>query len=284
MFFSKSFEAALDQLSNQIQIQIQDSTRDDYLDLSIQAWCDYLNFSMAEKSYIQQSIKNQKIYPRVSPDSLKSNDFQISLGGNKIKINTTAFISRLDERMQWRNHNMKFYLLFAFVIVSIGYVYFVFAKKYERQNFQSREGKLASSNNLYSASAQPVSPNFSLILVVNVKHEGIINALKHSGSITSDMAEQLYRSTQELWFGSEDQYSDSPIETSFKGEETPDPSEYDVYFIKIKLAQEISGFGENISQLSRRDGFMQLPTIAKDVKISNRLPSKSYANIGVYSR
>lgn len=282
MFFSKSFEDILNQLSN--KILMQGSIRENRLELSIQAWCDYLDFSPTEKSYIQQGIKNQEINFRVNPDFLRSKDVQISLGKNEVKINTVTFTDNLDERIRWRNHNMKFYLLFAFVLVSIGYVYFIFSKEYEKQNSQNRKDQIAPPNASYPLSDQSNSPYYFLILVVNVKYEGIVNVLKRNGSISPDIAIQLYHATQELWSGSEEQYSNLPIENSFKGEETPYPSEYDVYFIKIKLAQESSNFGESISQLSRRDGFMQLPTIAQDIKISNRLSSKSYANIGVYSR
>lgn len=281
MFFSKSFEATINQLS--VQISSQDYVGRELV-LSIQAWCNYLGLLEEEKTYIEKGLKSKEIQSSVSQD-YSSGDIFLSLSGeNQIKINVTTFTRNLDKRIWWGNQRMKFYLLLAFVIVSVGSALFLLSKKYKEQNYQGGGSQLSLPNIPYAESVQSIKYGFILMLVVNVKHESIINTLKNTGSITHDMPDQLYHATQELWFGSEEQYLNSQIKTQFNSQGTPYPSEYDVYFIKIKLVQENSKFNKNASQLSRRDGFMQLPKIAQEVKVSNRLSSKSYANIGVYSR
>lgn len=283
MFFSKSFEAIINQLSD--KISAQNHRERDYLDSSICEWCNYLDFSEAAQDYINRGFKKQGIQPKSGPDYRNTDSPCISLGDNQIKIhNIVNFIDSLNKSIRWRDHAVKFYLLFAFVIVSVGYVLFLLSKRYEEQSYQARGNQLAPFNVSHPEFAQPIKHDFLLILVVNVKHEGIINTLRSTGSITPDMTDQLYHATQELWFGSEKQYLNSPVQSSFKSKEAFAPSEYDVYFVKIKLSQKDSGFEEKASQLSRVGGFRQLPRIAQEVEVSNRLSSKSYENIGVYSR
>ena len=286
MFFSKSFEAAINQLS--AQISSQDCVGRNYLDLSIQAWCSYLDLLEEEEAYIEEGFKSQGFQPRITQDYLNGDIFLALFGENKTAINATAFINKFDKRIRWESHRVKFYLLLAFVIVSVGYTLFIVSGKFKKQNFQDRRSQLSLPNASHSWPAQLSEHNFLLILVVNAKHENIIHTLKNNnGIITLEVANQLYHATQELWLGSEQQYLNLPIETFFKNQsnqETSSPSEYDVFFIKIRLIQKDSGFEDRVSQLSRADGFTRLPKIAQKVEVSNRLSSKSYENIGVYSR
>lgn len=278
MFFAKSFEIALDILRNQIQHK-QDFANQDSLFLDmIQEWCSYLDLSRAEKFYILEGFKSQKLFPRFVKD-YKNDDVFITLyGDNNTATNITNFIGRLSEKPQRKNQKMDFYLLLAFVIVSVGYVLFLISEKQKKQNFRDQE--IVLQENTF----QGIKDNAILILVLSVKYEDVINELKSKKSIDPDLCDRLYYATQGLWLGSEQQYLNSLIESSFRSEETSIFSAYDVYFVKINLSDKDSGFESKASQLSRADGFRRLPKITQGIEISNRLPSKSYANIGAYNR
>jgi len=276
MFFSKSFKIVLDKLYNQIQHKQYPGNTYDVSDM-IQEWCNYLDLSRAQKSYILEGFKSQQLHPLFAKDN--KNDDSITLyTDNKPAINITNFIRELSAKTQWKDRKMNFYLLLAFVIVSVGYVLFLISEKQKKQNFRDQE--IVLQENTF----QGIKDNAILILVLSVKYEDVINELKSKKSIDPDLCDRLYYATQGLWLGSEQQYLNSLIESSFRSEETSIFSAYDVYFVKINLSDKDSGFEAKANQLNRVDGFRRLPKITQGIEISNRLPSKSYANIGAYSR
>lgn len=288
MLFSESFVRALESLSG--KVSEQDLTMSDLLDTSIQAWCNYLALPKEIESYIIEGFSKQGFKPeyghREILPGLGEDYFRISFGAFCQVIDLTSFIKNLDTRVKSKKQKIKFHLLCAFIIVSVGNTLFALSRV--DQEIRQKTKGLESSVYQTQKPAQMAKNKSLLILVISAKHENIAKELKNSSSIASEMADRLYRMTQELWLGTDNSFANSPINYLFEKQndrEIISPSEYDVYFVKIKLAQEDLGFGEKVvSQLTRSDSFARLPSIAKEIEVSDRLPSRSYENIGVYSR
>lgn len=293
MFFSKSFLGTLEQLSN--NIVLQSSTDERLLEVCIQTWCKQLGVEEAT-SYIVRGFRNQGIKIETNDAigifkterTVKILFFLTNYFYSSYQVNIDVY--RLVEEMVQRtisnNFKVKVYLLCAFVIVAVGYALFLLEKRQQRGS--QNENQIAGKNEIVqSGYSYFAKDDFVLLLVVNVKHEGIFRALKDDRNINSKLADELYHATQDLWIGSKDSFENSSINNFFgiqRDEMTKYSSEYDVYFIKITLSEKDTGFEKDVSQLKRTDAFKHLPEIAKTVEVSNRLPSQSYENIGVYSR
>jgi|JFJP01.1.fsa_nt_gi hypothetical protein len=125
-----------------------------------------------------------------------------------------------------------------------------------------------------------------LLLSIRATKANVLQFLEQGKPPHLELCENLYQSTKFLWYGSgkeisrfDELFLDT---TTMKNEEN---SEYDVYFVKIKIKNyKGDGFDSDISSLKRLDSFKKLPEIGEVVAISKRLPVGSSQNKGFYNR
>lgn len=289
MLPSPYFKSAIEALSK--KIREQNYREEDLPDRSIQMWCNYLNLSKDQTAYIVKGFNKSEFNQNSRDRNFESIPEQlVPCRTSYQKENFGTFLAVLGQSESQDFRKIKFYLSRAFVIVSILSNLFSFENSYSPDEQDRKNEKGIKDPDLYTSQKGnlPNLNNHLLILIISAKHEDIINRLKNDGAITIEIADDLYHCTQELWQGTEGSFKNSQMKSLFDQSHDENDifsSEYDVFFIKIKLNQKESGFGRNVvSQLARSDSFAKLPDIAEEVTVSNRLPSRAYGNIDVYSR
>ncbi|MDB9313773.1 hypothetical protein PN462_11735 [Spirulina sp. CS-785/01] len=126
--------------------------------------------------------------------------------------------------------------------------------------------------------------SYILVLVLNAENnQTLINNLKNNKKITSAIWEDIYTSTEALWMGDQAKFEQTKLNTHFASPETNQPSEYDVYFVQMKLSEYETGFSESAGSLERSDAFEELTNIEHEViSISPRLSIKNTENSYLY--
>jgi len=286
MYFSNKFLRILETLANEVESKTINGQ--DKLSPSVTAWCNYLNLPEEFSAEVVENFRRQELNDIFNTFL---GEWGVSSAPLRYQKNpdVSIFISKIEDELPKQNSfKTKFYLLAAFVLVSSAYTF--------KRLSQLEEGgrlpqKLLTENSISKTKSFSREVGDSLreilVLVVNCKHKKIVFDLLGDSPFTTKRSEELYQVTQALWAGTEQAYEGLPIQNFFEAESEKSElkdSEYDVYFIKISLSELDNGFKKDASRLSRLDAFMRLPEIAEEIEISDRLSSKAYANIGVYSR
>ena len=121
---------------------------------------------------------------------------------------------------------------------------------------------------------------WTLVLVINIGKTLLINALRKE-SIHKTDPDELYRSTQSLWFGEKNEFENSELASWFDKSKKVAPeneSEYDVVLVQLELNYDENGFHFGASELNRMDAFEELKKNENTAFVSVRLPNKSYKN------
>jgi len=150
------------------------------------------------------------------------------------------------------------------------------------QSYQEQEQRKnhRSSSNQDNNKRQRKPKDWTLVLVINAGKTLLINAIKKEGIHKMD-PDELYRSTQSLWFGEKSEFETSDLASCFdesKKVTDENESEYDVYLIRLKLNNEVIGFHQDADDLDRMDAFESLIKNRNPVKISERLSHGSALN------
>jgi len=165
----------------------------------------------------------------------------------------------------------KDYLLIALTVAAFGYVVYRLTRKPSRQE---------------PLTASPVvePARKVLVLVINARHERVIDALRAGGG-SALQEDQLYEATQALWFGSVAEFERSGLAQWFGTERAvTEPSEYDVHLIRLDVAADDAGLHRNANQMDRLDAFRRFQATGFKATVSPRLPSDAYGTTDVYSR
>lgn len=206
-----------------------------------------------------------------------SSNFRSNNQESEINKNYTGWIEKM---------NIKYILLIAFVLTGVGVGLYLLDqnKKKSKRNRTSRPQPDYDRTSLPEPTRQ-LQPNI-LILVINAENnETIIETLKRESKVTSENWENLYNSMEALWMGEKSEFNGTGLERNFLPNENSEPSEseYDVYFIKIELKENIQGFEKNRNSLERFDAFEALSKKEhKVIKISPRLSIRSTENSYLY--
>ena len=124
---------------------------------------------------------------------------------------------------------------------------------------------------------------YVLVLVVNAGRESVIDAVR-TGGVAALNGDQLYQATQALWLGKETDFELSLGGWFNKERVVSEPSEYDVYLIRVEMAGDDPGLHRNANQLDRLDAFRRFQSMGFKATVSPRLPSDAYGTTDVYSR
>jgi len=160
----------------------------------------------------------------------------------------------------------------------------------------SNEQKKEKSEPINSQPIPDLSPSqdkkkdpWILVLIINAGNTDLLQNFKQNSKVTLTLneAEELYHSTRALWMGTQTNFRQSELEkrVDVDGEHAlteEEASEYDVYFVQFELKKHHIGFEPNAKSIDKSDAFKMLPKIVNKVKVSPRLPCKSYENTGVY--
>ncbi|WP_204104645.1 MULTISPECIES: hypothetical protein [Spirulina sp. CCY15215] len=135
------------------------------------------------------------------------------------------------------------------------------------------------------STAQPIAQKYILILVVNAdRNIELVEILKTQSQVTSAIWEDVYTATEALWIGGKEKFENTGLSDNFASAETLQPSEYDVYFVKIELPkyEYDLGFAENADSLDRSDAFERILETEHHVIVSHRLSNQSTKNPLLY--
>ena len=130
--------------------------------------------------------------------------------------------------------------------------------------------------------------NFSVVFVVNVSHQNIIDNIKRSGFITPEISDGLCRATKALWAGKSSDFSRTQLNQRWiSSQENTSPdieSTFDVHLIwvEFKESELHPGFKENKKLSARLAAFQWLAKIRPRANVSQRLPDISYTQTEVY--
>lgn len=151
---------------------------------------------------------------------------------------------------------------------------------------KSRNNKIEGKTKTHFISPSSQKEHTSiLVLVINAENnEDIIEKLNNQKKVKTEMWEKVYRSTEALWIGTEEHFKHTGLKNRFSNtDQINQRSEYDVYFIQIKLQEVHSGFRANASSLKRADAFEALSnTEHKVIDTSPRLSVLSTNNLPLY--
>jgi hypothetical protein len=282
MIFSNSFAQVLDELSCKVRSEVN---RDNNGTLSfrsvlycaVKSWCYKLKFSNEVTSYINQwqQSETQELTEDIWSKWKTKNGYPASEFKNYI-------LTKLINRLYIEVDNMKFVILIALVLTGVGYVLYLLRQQSEKEEHSFRNTQSVSTLSPHQDKAYQ---RWTLVLLLNVGQEEVIEFLRTNNRVMPSEGETLYRATQALWMGSESDFLKSELTSRFSdtGEEQErEKSEYDVHFVKIELHELDLGFYQNASQIDRLDAFRRLPENSGKAEVSSRLPSKAYENTGVY--
>lgn len=196
--------------------------------------------------------------------------------GSEMKKDYTELIEKM---------SIKYILLIAFIFTGVGVILYLL----DQNQKKSKRDRTSRPQGDYS----PISPSVRrralpqkniLILVINAdNNERIIDTLKTEGKVTSDIWENLYNSMEALWMGKLGEFDETGLNSNLFAPESSEFSEYDVYFVKIELKEDIQGFDHNRNSLERFDAFEKLTQTEHTVtNISQRLSIRSTENSYLY--
>lgn len=129
---------------------------------------------------------------------------------------------------------------------------------------------------------------FSVVFVVNVSHQNIIDNIKLSGFITPEISDGLCRATKALWAGKSSDFSRTQLNQRWiSSQENTSPdieSTFDVHLIWVEFEESElhPGFKENKKLSARLAAFQWLAKIRPRANVSQRLPDSSYTQTEVY--
>ena len=151
------------------------------------------------------------------------------------------------------DNNIKIIVLIALGFTCVGLILFLLNRSTEQDNQERKVTNFQLSQNKY------------LILVIGVDNVDFINSLSQNNCPDYKICEELYKATEFLWIGSNDDLSKFDELFSKKPElEYREKSEYDVYFVKFQLTTYNDlGFSSGVSSLKRIDAFRKLAEIGK---------------------
>jgi hypothetical protein len=137
--------------------------------------------------------------------------------------------------------------------------------------------------------APPVAPQGEgrrvLVLVVNATRSDLLEALRRAGSVSGTQGDVLYKATQAIWIGTENEFNSSRLRPWFDvSRRVATESEYDVYLLRFSLPDDDAGFARGASQIDRIDAFARLALSNSALETSERVPSDAYGTTEVYSR
>lgn len=241
----------IDQITNE-----SDNNSNALLNISIDLWCEKLNFSKEVK---------EKIYDTIY--SLGKAEKKEPYNANKIAL---FYINKLTKIV-----DMKIaYVTFGLMVVGIGFIIYRFNT--EQENSKNNQDRLISNDSFAKFDPQ------KLILIVNSLKKSCLDEIKINNDILNeDHCKKLYRSTSFLWMGSDDQLSSNFRNYRNYLVSSDEESEYDVYLVQIELLQFEKGFQKDANQLERSDAFRKLKGLK--VEISDRLKVSVCENSNAYS-
>ena len=143
-----------------------------------------------------------------------------------------------------------------------------------------------------SAQHQPPHPASSarpsvLVVAVNSGNKDLVETLRQRGVLDGEMADQLKKASEWLWFGDEVKFNDAKMADLFAQGDTSPSSEFDVYFVRLELSGEVEYrryFDPSASLIDRVDGFHKLADqkAPATATVSNRRPKEDYENKGFF--
>ena len=308
--FSNSFVEVLNELSEQVKKKLNKtyyfsealSYSIEALSYSIEAWCGKLELSQQATRYIlewRNSHEVQDLTNSIWKEWHPKEEERWSILQLRYEkyLEYSKFYNYLDKycfqliniNRDSKNMNIKFILVLAFVATSVGYFLYLLNQQEKEKKEKGITKNVSSSYTDQSPPIQQKVPQF-LFLVINARKAEIVETLKKQERIEQNDCETIYRATESLWLGSQNQnkinqklsdcFSPSNQFIVPEGQE----SEYDVYLVQIKLKESDDGFKQNVDQLDRIDAFRKLTDLSLQVKVSPRLRVEAYQNTGVYIR
>ena len=196
-----------------------------------------------------------------------------------------------DEKM----YKVKIVLLVAFALTGAALLLYLLNqgqnKGQKQTSEQDQQGNAPLADQSQSGSGIAIDKGkYVLILVIDASKQAVLQSLRESKKIVPSECQSLYEATKALLivkksdFDKNDELSDWFSED--RAVQENESSEYDVYLVKIELSQDVAGFGKNANSAARYDAFRALSQVpaklGQEIKISPRLPSAAYKNIGVY--
>ncbi len=232
------------------------------LQACVRAWCEHLKWQVdvndAIKLY-QESAHLKKIELRLTPDTYhqrpSNKELKNSNPSNKDK-------SKMEDIPYG-------YILFALAVAAAGYAAYHLKQKNPPNARKAPENALTS---------------WTVVLVINADRENIIDTLRSGGAATL-ADDHLYKATQALWFGAEEDFETSTLAAWFSEDRAvTHTTEYDVHLIRFDLREDDPGLHRGASQLDRLDAFRRLRSSGLKAAVSPRLPSDAYGTTDTYSR
>lgn len=282
MISSNYFNKTLDEIYNEVwQLVTQtNNNRLEYILFSaVKSWCRKLQLSDDATIYISNTSENLQDFTNDIWSRWKAETGFLTKEDSDFKKSINNYVGK---KMKQNINDMKFLLLFGFLITAVGYAFYLL----NQQSTQKEDSlKQRQSSLVPLPHSSQAKESLVLVLVINAGREDILQTLKTNSRITTNQSDSLYRATQALWIGSKGDFN-SEFESWFYSKHAASDveSEYDVYFVQIELHQDDSGFKRDVSQLDRIDAFHRLPDNSGKVEVSDRLPSKAYENKLLYSR
>lgn len=229
-------------------------------------WSDDSSISKHAKT-IEKELRSEletqldKLFYTKIPRKIRRAIYKSNSGGDALK--------NIENKM-----SVKTLVVVALALTSAGYV----------------AHKLQQRQPLRTASLEPsrsvLTPHntWKLVLVINAKHQDLLDRIKEEGLSSIDQ-EELMKATQYLWMGTEqDLKANTKLTQWLNGDvvRESNSSEYDVHLVEILLNKHEDGLHVGASQLQRLDAFKQVVKHHEIVRITKRLPSEAFANTGVY--
>jgi hypothetical protein len=275
--------------------KLAENDRNRNLDDAVNSWCIELSinkhFPQAAQRIIDyqnewlQDNKISKIVLGLYRNLLVVTDRRFTGGIGNFK-NALSNISRRDFHINIKETkdkmSTKSIVLIAFVFTGIGLLLFLLNQKEKTNNRTNQE-------NNYSLGKSHVPEKYVLALLLNSeRNKPLIDSLKNSSHLKPEDSHKLYKATQALWIGSQNEFNESKIKQEWTSHNytysESEYSEYDVYFVSIELNEINSGFKLDANQMDRRDAFNGLANSTNKITVSERLLSQAYRNTEFYNR
>ena len=206
----------------------------------------------------------------------------------RLGISEKLGITNIFDKLNIKDGNMEPIIMIAFVTVSTILAISV-VNRFSNSRLRERNNQLPQPSNSYpilpsNAERRYISQpslEYSLVLVISAAQKNLADSIKEKGRIDIENSEIIYRATQYL---SKNNQSIEDIKNRVNGFYVSEESEYDVYLLIVKLKKNDSRFDKEVNQLDRYDAFRELPDLAVEVEVSERLKMEAYADFYVYVR